>query len=347
MKDRRKQIINENYPLGGMLLTPFFLGFGIYLIIESNILSVNSKEMLYAVLSENAIVLCGGMVFIAAFLLILISFVLNVIIKPKKEILYFYDIEDNTGIFINKKGKKFKTLDCQKEPKKYYYVLKTKDLIYEVLEECNEIIDTWDKEIKKSYWFNLYTPMGFHEDILLLPLLYMVLIPGIIIPGILSIIMTKGYGKIFGIIYISFPMFYLIYDLIYKLKQNKSQNVIYKLNKFHEIFYDFLPFVCQLIALAIIIILMFYTKDTFSKIMFLPFLILSILSTLAALGKSLKNTKLEKIFIKIFCLIFFTFWFGLLTIYLVKNSFNINNLIHTIPFWILGIFAFYKSVIKK
>lgn len=342
MKDRRKQIINENYPLGGMLLTPFFLGFGIYCIIESNILSVNSKEMLYAVLSKNTIVLCGGMVFIAAFLLILISFVLNVIIKPKKEILYFYDIEDNTGIFINKKGKKFKTLDCQKEPKKYYYVLKTKDLIYEVLEECNEIIDTWDKEIKKSYWFNLYTPMGFSEGILLLPLLYVFLIL-----GILSIIMTKGYGKIFGIIYISFPIFYLIYDLIYKLKQNKSQNVIYKLNKFHEIFFDFLPLVCQLIALAIIIILMFYTKDTFSKIMFLPFLILIIISTLATLGKSLKNTKLEKIFIKIFGLIFFTFWFGSLTIYLVKNSFNINDLIYTIPFWIVGIFAFYEFVIKK
>lgn len=342
MKDRRKQIINENYPLGGMLLIPLFLCFGIYCIIESNILSVNSKEMLYAVLSENAIVLCGGMVFIAAVLLISISFVLNVIIKPKKEILYFYDIEDNTSIFINKKGKKFKTLDCQKEPKKYYYVLKTKDLIYEVLEECNEIIDDWDKEIKKSYWFNFYTPMGFHEDILLLPLLYVFLIP-----GILSIIMTKGYGKIFGIIYISYLMFYLIYDLIYKLNQNKSQNVIYKLNKFHEIFYDFLPFVCQLIALAIIIILMFYTKDTFSKIMFLPFLILIILSTLSTLGKSLKNTKLEKIFIKIFGLIFFTFWFGSLTIYLVKNSFNINDLIYTIPFWIVGIFACYVFVIKE
>ena len=169
----------------------------------------------------------------------------------------------------------------------------------------------------------------------------------LLIPGILSIIMTKGYGKIFGIIYISIPMFYLIYDLIYKLKQNKSQNVIYKLNKFHEMFLDFLPFVCQLIVLAIIITLMLHTKDTFSKIMFLPFLILIILSTLATLGKSLKNTKLEKIFIKIFYLIFFTFWFGSLTIYLVKNSFNINNLILTIPFWIAGILAFFEFVIKK
>ncbi len=342
MKDRRKQIINENYPLGGMLLIPLFLVFGIYCIIDSNILSVNSKEMLYAVLSENTIVLCVGIVFIATFLLILISFILNVIVKPKKEILYFYDIEDNKSIFINKKGKKFKTLDWQKKTKKYYYVLKTKDIIYEVLEECNEIIDACDKEKKKSYWFNFYTPMGFYEDILLLPLLYMLLIP-----GILSIIMTKGYGKIFGIIYISIPMFYLIYDLIYKLKQNKSQNVIYKLNKFHEMFLDFLPFVCQLIVLAIIITLMLHTKDTFSKIMFLPFLILIILSTLATLGKSLKNTKLEKIFIKIFYLIFFTFWFGSLTIYLVKNSFNINDLILTIPFWIAGILAFFKSVIKK
>lgn len=343
MKDRRKQIINENYPLGGMLLIPLFLVFGIYCIIDSNILSVNSKEMLYAVLSKNTIVLCVGIVFIATFLLILISFVLNVIIKPKKEILYFYDIEDNKSIFINKKGKKFKTLDWQKEPKKYYYVLKTKDIIYEVLEECNEIIDDWNKEIKKSYWFNFYTPMGIFEDILLLPLLYVLLIP-----GILSIVLTKGYGKIFGIIYSSFLMFYLIYDLIYKLKQNKVQrNVIYKLNEFHETFFNFLPFVGQLIALAIIIRLMFYTKDTISKIMFLPFLILIILSTLATVGRTLKNIKLEKIFTKIVYLIFFTFWFGSLTIYLVKNSFNINNLILTIPFWIAGIFAVYISIIKK
>ena len=185
--------------------------------------------------------------------------------------------------------------------------------------------------------------MGIFEDILLLPLLYVLLIP-----GILSIVLTKGYGKIFGIIYSSFLMFYLIYDLIYKLKQNKVQrNVIYKLNEFHETFFNFLPFVGQLIALAIIIRLMFYTKDTISKIMFLPFLILIILSTLATVGRTLKNIKLEKIFTKIVYLIFFTFWFGSLTIYLVKNSFNINNLILTIPFWIAGIFAVYISIIKK
>lgn len=74
---------------------------------------------------------------------------------------------------------------------------------------------------KKSYWLNLYSPFGNFENICLLPIVYVILLP-----GILSLFISKGYQKLYGLVYSAFPIFIIIYDLFYKIKLRKSREDI-------------------------------------------------------------------------------------------------------------------------
>ena len=73
--------------------------------------------------------------------------------------------------------------------------------------------------LKIFHWLNFYSPIGNFENLFLLPIVYVILIP-----GILSFIMSKGEQKIFGIIFSIVPIYIIMYDLIYKIKLKKSSN---------------------------------------------------------------------------------------------------------------------------
>ena len=88
-----------------------------------------------------------------------IGFFFNVIPLPKKEILYLNKIDKGKAIFFNKKGKEFNYRSNQIDliENSYYYVLKTHDYIYEILERTNEI---WLPKKRKSYWLNYILQWG-------------------------------------------------------------------------------------------------------------------------------------------------------------------------------------------
>ena len=74
------------------------------------------------------------------------------------------------------------------------------------------------KDKKESYWLNLYTPVYNFEDLLVLPIIYVIAIPIWI-----SIVMAPTDMKYIGIIIGIIPTLLIIYDLVYKIIKKKRK----------------------------------------------------------------------------------------------------------------------------
>ena len=346
MEEKRKQILKQNYHPQGIIILTILFCFGMYIILSSKILEVKNVNMLFDILSKYCYELCFAIYFVFLFIYILSSYILNFLVKPKKEVLYLYDNSFGSSIFINKKGKKFKVPFCDKEKGKYYYVLKTKDYIYDVLEENFENHEGWSKQIKVSYWFNFYTPMEDFEDMLLIPILYI-----IVIPNIMAILFASGFVKIYGLIFGIIPTYFLIYDLVYKIKQKKNVNEDnFELEKIYFIFRNSLPFLTILGILFAFGYMFTKAADTITKIAILPFFIIILFWTISEGASLFERRKLEIIFVKLAYLVFLLFWFGFLTFVTIsffKEENSLDMILFTIPFWLAGIYMFYKLIIKK
>lgn len=212
---KRKEIMQQYLSPEGIALISSLGGLGFLFMYISGLFNVEDLDMLYECIYNNSILIAVSLLFLGIFVYYWIGFFLN-IIPPKKEVLYLNEIDNGIAVFLNKKGNKFyyRINQTNLTEKLYYYVLKTKDYIYEILEKTNE---NWLTKEKKSYWLNYYSPMGNFENIFLLPIVYI-----IFLPGFLSILMSKGYQKIYGIIYIIVPLYAILYDLIYKIKLKQS-----------------------------------------------------------------------------------------------------------------------------
>lgn len=196
----------------------------------------------------------------------------------------------------------------------------------------------------------MYSPAGNYEDIWLLPIAYIILLP-----GILSFIMAEGYQKISSVRYIAPLLFLIIYDGIYKIKLKKSKGIDEsKFLKAYETFKRikvviFASIMC--VALSITLsITYFYMADNTSKLMFLPFLMGGLFAAGMILAKVFKFHELQKIFKNFFLIIFLIFWFGMLiywTINIIKQENNSLYILFSIPFWIVGILVVYKLFAKE
>ena len=94
---------------------------------------------------------------------------------------------------------------------------------------------------------------------------------------------------------------------------------------------------------------MINAKDTFTRIILIPFLIAS----LATLGKLcslyFKNINWTIFFHKLYTIGFLIFWFSFLIVatYISIINKEYNIVLFSIPFWIAGIYFLYKNLIKK
>ena len=148
-KKRRKEIIKNEFSVPGLIIMITFACTGLAILYFSGIFNVKSKEMLYNCLSNNGLIIFIGTFLLVILLGAIILSIRNVILKPKKEVLYLTEKEGNKCIFLSKKGKKFEYKNCKKEINKYYYAMKTADYIYEMLEECDKSIEDLLSEEKK------------------------------------------------------------------------------------------------------------------------------------------------------------------------------------------------------
>ena len=343
---KRAKIRKKYFSTMGLILMSIFGIGSILMLFYSNIFEVRNLDMLYTTISKYGILIIICILFLVISVYVWISFFLNIIVKPKKEILYLDRIEDNELIFLNKKGKKFICEYNNLKTNCYYNVFKTHNYIYEIIGRTNE---TWTTKKKKSYWMNCYSPMGIFEDILLFPIAYVILII-----GLLSILMSKSWLQIiFGLIFSAIPIYIIGYDLIYKIKLKRSDdNTIDDTNflKSYEILKNtiviiFLGFICY-----IFISISFKLSDFTSKLIYSPFLCGGLCSVGYSLSKILKNDFLEKIFLKGYIAIFLFFWFGFLsylTIAIIIPEKQYLYALFTIPFWIVGFLMIYKFFMKK
>ena len=231
------------------------------------------------------------------------------------------------------------------EENNYYYVLKTNDYIYEVMEKTSE---NWIPKEKKSYWLNFYSPIGNFEDIFLLPIAYIILLP-----GLLSILMSEGYQKIYGVIFSVVPLYVIGYDLIYKIKlKSSNNNAIDNTNflKSFKILKNAISIISACVFCIILTNIFLKLSDITSKIIFLPFLGCTFCNFGYVLSKVFQNNNLQKVFLKGYSIIFLIYWFGIVsfwTIGIIKQEENDLNALYSIPFWIVGLFALYKTIKKK
>lgn len=344
---KKKEIRKGYFPTGGLIIISILGTAGLLMTYFSGIFAIEDSNMLYECISKNGMLIIFGVFFFAVSLYVWILFFLNIILPPKNEILYLNKTDDGEAFFLNKKGKSFSyNLNHNNlEENSYYNVLKTHNYIYKILEKTN---DNWIPKEKKSYWLNYYSPMGNFENIFLLPIVYVILLP-----GLLSFFMSKGYQKIYGVIFSIVPIYAIIYDLIYKIKLKQSDTKeIDETNfvKSYEIMQNSIAIIGVSIMIVILLNIFLKLSDFKSIIIFSPFLGCGLCTFGLVISKVFKNYQLEKLFYKGYVIIFLIYWFGFLsfwTIGIIRQDGNYMYALFSIPFWIFGVFAFYKYIIKN
>lgn len=346
LKLKRTEIRKKYFSNLGLILISILCISSILMLLYSNIYKVRNFDMLYTCMSKYGMLLILSIFFLISSIYCWILFFINIIVKPKKEILYLDRIEENKLIFINKKGKKFIDEYKNLKPNCYYYVYKTHNYIYEVIGKTNE---TWKIKEKKSYWNNFYSPKGNFEDIMILPIFYVFLLI-----GLFSIFMSKREHQIiFGLFFSAIPIYIIVYDLIYKIKLKRSDNnTIDDTNLLKS--YETLKNIILSISVGFIcykfIDIFLRLSDFTSKLIFSPFLCCGLCSVGYVLSKTIKNNTLKTIFLKGYIVIFLFYWFGFLsylTIEIIIQEKHYLYALYTTPFWIAGFFIIYKFFMKK
>lgn len=344
---KRKEIRQMYFSTRGLIVISILGTIGLLMIYFSGIFAIEDSNMLYECMSKNGMFIIFGMFFFGISLYCWISFFLNIILPPKSEMLYLNKIDDREALFLNKKGKIFNyNIDKNNlEEHSYYLVLKTHNYIYKILEKTN---DNWIPKEKKSYWLNYYSPMGNFENMFLLPIVYVILLP-----GLLSFLMSKGYQKIYGAIVSIVPLYAIVYDLIYKIKLRQSDDKELDETNFvksYEILKNSILIIAVSIMVAILLTAFFKLSDSTSKLIFLPFMGCGLCTFGLVISRVFKIYQLEKAFYKGYVIIFLTYWFGFIlfcTIRIIKQEGNYMYVLFSIPFLIFGVFVFYKYIIKN
>ncbi|MBR3049101.1 MAG: hypothetical protein IKG58_00885 [Bacilli bacterium] len=216
LKQRRKEIRKKKFPISGLLIITFLGMAGIVFLILSGIFQVKTLNDLYQCILKNGVIIVVGTLFLFMFLLSWVLFFLNIILKPKRKVLYLCRDKHNKLVFLDKKGRKTPYNGSEIEENKHYYVLKTTNYIFEVVEPTNE---GWIPKEKESYWLNWYSPVGNINGILILPVFYAILLITIFYLNEIS-----PQQKIRGLMAVSVPLYVILYDLIYKIKLRKSNS---------------------------------------------------------------------------------------------------------------------------
>lgn len=297
---------SKKYTIPKLILVTILGLIGIILIKKSNILSVNNYDALFACIKKYTIEILLGLMCIIFFFYYALTYLIWLIYKPKKEIVYLSKIEDNICTFISKNGKEYKYKNCNKTENKHYYVIKNQFFIYEVLEECTDTNLTI-QNLKERYWSTYYFPYNKYENTIILPFIYILMIP-----GILTILFDKSNNKIFGFIWCLIPFVLIMYDLFLKIKNKKNLG-----NEEHistkENLRNLIIIIGTLIPSLFLTYTIYQVHDLLSKFIFFGLLCESISFLGYAISKVINNKKIEKIF-KILIIIFALIYFiGLLT----------------------------------
>lgn len=341
--------IKKAYPFSGMFVLTILLIFGFFMLYYTGCFNIKSLHDILDYLYRHCFEFMVSFIFIVTSLYVWVSYFKDVYIVPKTEILYLKAYENKLYEFVDKKNRSYFVESKEKlDVKKFYEVLKTENIIYEIIDE-SEI----KFEIKKgkNYWLNVYSPVGNAENVLIMPALY-----AILIPGILAFFMSKGFYKLFGIIWIFLPLYFIIYDYLYKLKlkddklNKKEKKEIENMKNSFFSMVNILKLCCAIIPLVIMILIFHDFNDSLGRLIFTPAIILGVCVVGYVACEITNNEKVKKYFEKGYVIVFLIYWFGTLTYFTFKTLIQHESFIlilSTIPFWLAGIAFTYYSLIKE
>lgn len=374
----------EEYAWQGFLIITILMIIGFAMIYFTWGKNEINYENIYNYISVNGAILIFSSFFIGIGFYCWKKYFTNAILKPQKKVLYLANINDNLYTFVDSKGKKYMYTfndNVLLNNGIYYNVMKTKDYIKEIIGISDEFFSI--KTGKFNFWSNWYTPMGHFENVIILPLLYV-----LFLPGFLSFLISKGFDKIYGLIFMIIPGIFIIYDIVYKIKKNSNsmdQNFELKqINTDSELMNSKLKkslslplmrpifqFIEGLLFLGGCGWIFIKSDNNTMRMVIIPFLICALSILIGAVillletinevktpqenknNSEYKNKKMlyhnfSNFFSKLYIIGFLLFWFGFLIVgcYIIIREQSYSMLLFSIPFWIAGIFIVYKKFKK-
>ena len=213
LKEEQKQIQKIHFPIGGMIVLTCLALFGIGIIA----LAIYTEEdpSLYNLIYYHGFEIIISLFFIITAIFCWVLYIINTCMKPYTDILYLVENGYNNS-FVNSKGNKITCpIEIKEEPDKYYEVYRTFNYVVSIVREYTEDSKPFQPLMKESYWLNLYLPNGeVVRDLLVLPILYV-----LVLPGLLCAIMAQDKApKLVGIIVMLVPIYCIAYDFYRKNK---------------------------------------------------------------------------------------------------------------------------------
>lgn len=215
IEERRKQLKKKYFPSDGLFIMSILGIFGLIILSTSGIFKIAVTEDFYKQLCSSGVIVIFGLFFVISATILWYAYIVNIKTEPKEEVLYLHSV-GKKKYFLDRRGRKYENIDKKLEADKFYYVSKTRDFIYEIIDESIYKSNNFEPIEKINYWTNLYIPFKKYEDIVLLPFVYV-----IAVPGLLDMLISEGVYKIIGYIFFFVPAFIIIYDLFYKIKNKK------------------------------------------------------------------------------------------------------------------------------
>ena len=240
-----------------------------------------------------------GIIFIIISIYFLILYMYKINEKPKKKLLFLKKCKDNIAVFVDEKGNIYEYANCNKEKNKCYYVLKTHNKIYEILESVPES-QSFINMGERRYWTNFYTKNIKTENNLILPLIYIILLI-----GIFSLKTLSTFDKITSSIYITVLIYIIIYDFVYKQIQKKSNDVNKDISKLNKVDTNIKKITIIIIDIFVISAFILHMKGMEMTIMLMPYVVYVILFSLIIIFKINNNKELERIFTNIYTILLF------------------------------------------
>lgn len=240
-----------------------------------------------------------GIIFIIISIYFLILYMYKINEKPKKKLLFLKKCKDNIAVFVDEKGNIYEYANCNKEENKCYYVLKTHNKIYEILESVPES-QSFINMGERRYWTNFYTKNIKTENNLILPLIYIILLI-----GIFSLKTLSTFDKITSSIYITVLIYIIIYDFVYKQIQKKSNDVNKDISKLNKVDTNIKKITIIIIDIFVISAFILNMKGMEMTIMLMPYVVYVILFSLIIIFKINNNKELERIFTNIYTILLF------------------------------------------
>ena len=214
-KREKKLMRQEFFPIGGFIVISILALAGIGIILLA-IYTLEDTVTIHNLIYAHGFELLISSFFIVTAIYVWLFFIINYYRKPYIDVLYYIEV-NNDKFFINAKGDKIQCVENIDEPTdKYYKVYRTHNYVLSVKEEYNETDSLFEPIIKENYWLNLYLPNGEEErDILILPILYVLAVPGLLC----FLFAEENMQRFVGIVFMFVPVYTIIYDFIQKYKR--------------------------------------------------------------------------------------------------------------------------------